>query len=70
MSPADPLLDRILNACRMSGGTMPICIVVADLAEQRRGEQLLKGRHNNAAIGFAVGAELDAAWAATTGGRR
>lgn len=55
---ADPLLERILYDCRLSGGTMPICIVVADAAEKARGVALLKGRHNNREISFATEAEL------------
>jgi hypothetical protein len=56
----DPLLDRILYDCKLSAGLMPITIVVKDAAEAARGRQLLKGRHNNAAIDFATEAELRA----------
>lgn len=54
---ADPLLDRILYSCRLSNGTMPIAILVADAAERERGQVLLKGRHNNQRIGFVTLAE-------------
>jgi len=53
---ADPLLDRILYDCKLSGGTMPICIVVKDEAEKARG--LALGRHNNRTITFASEAEV------------
>lgn len=57
MSATDPLLDRILYCCRLSGGTMPIAIIVEDEAERRRGLALLRGRHNNSQISFVTKAE-------------
>jgi hypothetical protein len=57
---SDPLLDRILYDCRMSGGTMPIRIAVKDEAEKSRGLALIKGRHNNKTISFVTEAELAA----------
>jgi hypothetical protein len=59
MSGDDPLLDRILYDCRLSAGTMPICIVVKDGAEKARGVALLKSRRNNRTIIFATEADLE-----------
>jgi hypothetical protein len=56
----DKLLERILYDCRMSNGTMPIRIVVADDAEKARGQKLLKGRHHNQRITIATEAEVRA----------
>lgn len=64
MTAADPLLERILYDCRMSGGTLPITIVVKDAAEKARGLALLKGRRHNALISFRTEAETEAAIAA------
>ena len=61
--PADPLLDRILCACKLSGlrgGHMPVRIVVEDEAERYRAQALLKGRHNNQAISLVTRAEIEA----------
>lgn len=56
----DPLLAEILFCCKFSQGTMPLCILVRDAAEQARGELLLKGRHNNSTISFMTRAEHQA----------
>lgn len=50
-------LDRILYDCRMSGGTMPIRVVVRDEAEKAQVRRLLKGRRHSAMIELLTAAE-------------
>lgn len=58
--PADPLLERILYDRKLSGGRMPIEILVADEDEKARGIQLCRGLRGTGNLTFVTDADVAA----------
>jgi len=65
--PSLTLEKRLVEDLRMTGGTMPLAVIVEDAAEAERARRFLAGKKNVRLLTIVTAEESRAKWARTCG---